>query len=165
LRSWLWRRLQNRFRLWRLRRLWMRRMRPGLVGRLRRRVCCRCGVCRRRRLLHILGRLPLLLALTRRYCAGRDQSGRRKAGFDDFVRSRFRCCFGRGALFLATTSEAQMPVGPLKSKIAVTQVALLLLSPCRGPVGDGRAPLPSAMARRIAANIAKPPELLRRPQC
>ena len=54
--AWLWRRLQNRLRLWRLRRVWMRRMRPGLVGSLRRRVRCRC------RLLHILGRLPLLLA-------------------------------------------------------------------------------------------------------
>jgi hypothetical protein len=38
--------------------VWMRRMRAGLVGSLRHRVCCRCG------LLHILGRLPLLLALT-----------------------------------------------------------------------------------------------------
>jgi hypothetical protein len=42
-------------RLWGLRRLWMRRMRRGLVGSLWRRVC------RRRRLLHILGRLQLLL--------------------------------------------------------------------------------------------------------
>jgi hypothetical protein len=41
----------------------MRRMRPGLVGSLRRRMCRRC------RLLHILGRLPLLLALRRRHCA------------------------------------------------------------------------------------------------
>jgi hypothetical protein len=40
--------------------VWMRRMRAGLVGSLRRRVCCRCG------LLHILGTLPLLLALTGR---------------------------------------------------------------------------------------------------
>jgi hypothetical protein len=30
---------------------------------------------------------------------------------------------GAGALVLATASEAQMPVAPLKSKIAVTQVA------------------------------------------
>ena len=44
--------------------LWMRRMRPGLVGTLQRRVCCRC------RLLSILERLPPLLALTRRYCTG-----------------------------------------------------------------------------------------------
>ena len=46
-----------RLRLWRLRRLWLRRVRPGLVGCLRHRVCrrCRCS------LLHILGRLPLLL--------------------------------------------------------------------------------------------------------
>jgi hypothetical protein len=57
LRSWLRRRLQSRLRLWRLRRLWLRRLRPGLVG------CLRYRVCRRYRcsLLHILGRLPLLL--------------------------------------------------------------------------------------------------------
>ena len=57
LRSWLRRRLQSRLRLWRLRRLWLRRVRPGLVG------CLRYRVCRRYRcsLLHILGRLPLLL--------------------------------------------------------------------------------------------------------
>jgi len=45
-------------------------MRPGLVGSLRRGVRCRC------RLLHILGRLSLLLALTRRYCAELNQSRR-----------------------------------------------------------------------------------------
>jgi hypothetical protein len=57
LRPWLRRRLQSRLRLWRLRRLWLRRVRPGLVG------CLRYRVCRRYRcsLLHILGRLPLLL--------------------------------------------------------------------------------------------------------
>ena len=46
-----------RLRLWRLRWLWLRRVRPGLVG------CLRYRVCRRYRcsLLHILGRLPLLL--------------------------------------------------------------------------------------------------------
>jgi hypothetical protein len=49
--------LQSRLRLWRLRRLWLRRVRPGLVGCLRYRVCSRY-MCS---LLHILGRLPLLL--------------------------------------------------------------------------------------------------------
>src|SRR3984885_15514252 len=57
----LWRRLQDRLRLWRLRRVWMLRMRPGLVGTLRRGVRCRDRVCCRCRLLHNLGRLPLLL--------------------------------------------------------------------------------------------------------
>jgi hypothetical protein len=46
-----------------LRRLRMRRMRPGLVGNLRRGVCC--GF----RLLPILGRMPLLLGKARRHCA------------------------------------------------------------------------------------------------
>ena len=56
----LWRRLQNRLRLWRLRWLWMRRMRPGLVGSLRHWVRRRC------RMLYILGRLSLLLAMAHR---------------------------------------------------------------------------------------------------
>ena len=63
--SWLRWRLQNRLRLWRLRRLWLRRMRPGLVGSLRHRV--------RWRLLHILGRLPLLLARNEQMVRRRDQ--------------------------------------------------------------------------------------------
>ena len=50
-------------RLWGLRRLCMRRMRRGLVGSLWRRVCCRC------RLLHILGRLQLLLGAEARFLA------------------------------------------------------------------------------------------------
>ena len=49
-----------RLRLWRLRRLWLCRMRPGLVGGLWHSVC-RCRVCCRW-LLHFLGRLPLLLS-------------------------------------------------------------------------------------------------------
>jgi hypothetical protein len=56
LRRWL----QRWFRLRWLRWVWMCRMRPGLVGSLRRRVCCRS------RLLHILGGMPLLLALPRK---------------------------------------------------------------------------------------------------
>ncbi len=61
----LWRRLRRRLplRLWGLPRLRMQRMRRGLVGSLWRGVCCR------RRLLHILGRLQLLLGAEARFLA------------------------------------------------------------------------------------------------
>jgi hypothetical protein len=55
LRRWLHRRFRLRWLRW----VWMCRMRPGLVGSLRRRVCCRS------RLLHVLGGVPLLLMLYR----------------------------------------------------------------------------------------------------
>ena len=57
MRQGLWRRLQDRLRLWWLRWVWMRRMRSWLVGSLRHWVRRRC------RMLYILGRLSLLLAM------------------------------------------------------------------------------------------------------
>jgi hypothetical protein len=56
-RQGLWRWLQDRLRLWWLRWVWMRRMRSWLVGSLRHWVRRRC------RMLYILGRLSLLLAM------------------------------------------------------------------------------------------------------
>ena len=56
MRQGLWRRLQDRLRLWWLRWVWMRRMRSWLVGSLRHWVRRRC------QMLSILGRLSLLLA-------------------------------------------------------------------------------------------------------
>ena len=57
MRQGLWRWLQDRLRLWWLRWVWMRRMRSWLVGSLRHWVRRRC------RMLYILGRLSLLLAM------------------------------------------------------------------------------------------------------